>query len=154
MGKIVVIEGLTLDGVMQAPARPDEDQRGGFKDGGWGVPYSDSVSEAEMGKRMKRRGALLLGRRTYVDFYRVWPNRKDNPYTEVLNKTTKYVASRTLKEPLPWVNSVLLKGEATETVAKLKSESEGDLAVLGSGELARSLIRHMPDNRYRLISGK
>ncbi len=91
---------------------------------------------------MTRRGALLLGRRTYEDFYQVWPNRKDNPYTEVLNRTTKYVASRKLQEPLPWANSILLKGEATKTVPRLKEESNGDLGVLGSGELVRSLLLH------------
>ncbi len=142
MARIVAVENVTLDGVMQAPARPDEDQRSGFRHGGWGIPYSDSVSAAEMGKRMARPGALLLGRRTYEDFYQVWPNRKDNPYTEVLNRTTKYVTSRTLKGPLPWANSILLKGEATKTVQRLKAESDCDLAVLGSGDLVRSLILH------------
>ena len=104
MGRLVVICNLTLDGVMQAPARPDEDMRDGFRHGGWGIPYGgDAVVGRIMGERMahNKGGALLLGRRTYEDFYKVWPKRKDNPYTEVLKKTQKYVASRTLKEPLP-----------------------------------------------------
>jgi len=142
MAKVVVIENVSLDGVMQAPARPDEDTRGGFRHGGWGVPYSDAVYGAEMGKRMGRGGALLLGRLTYENLYSVWPKRKDNPYTEVLNKTQKYVASRTLQEPLPWMNSILLKGDAEETVAKLKGEVGGNLAVLGSGDLAQTLLKH------------
>src|SRR5579863_4659449 len=110
MGKITVVNSVTLDGVMQGPARPDEDTRGGFTKGGWGIPFQDAVSGKKMGGMMaKGDGALLLGRRTYENFYSVWPKRKDNPYTDHLNKTRKYVASRTLQEPLPWENSVLLK---------------------------------------------
>ena len=74
--KLSVVCSLTLDGVMQSPGRPDEDTRGGFEHGGWAQPYNDEVMRAEMGKRMARGGALLLGRRTYEDFYSVWPNRK------------------------------------------------------------------------------
>ena len=142
MSRVVVFENVSLDGVMQGPARPDEDDRGGFQHGGWAIPYADAVAEAAMGKRMRNRGALLLGRRTYEDFYQVWPKRGDNPYTEALNKTQKYVASRTIQEPLPWMNSTLLKGEAEEAVPKLKRELDGDLAVLGSGDLLRSLLKH------------
>jgi dihydrofolate reductase len=141
MGRVVVFENVSLDGVMQGPARPDEDDRGGFQHGGWAIPYVDAVAEAAMGKRMRGRGALLLGRRTYEDFYQVWPKRGDNPYTEALNKTQKYVASRTIQEPLPWMNSTLLKGEAEEAVPKLKRELDGDLVVLGSGDLVRSLLK-------------
>lgn len=138
---LVVVENLTVDGVMQSPGRPEEDTRGGFDLGGWGVPYGDEVMAREMGKRMARRGSLLLGRRTYEDFYSVWPDRTDNPYTEVLNRTQKYVASRTLKEPLPWVNSTLLPGDAEAAVAELKRSHADDIGVLGSGELVRSLLR-------------
>ena len=141
MGRVVVFEALSLDGVMQGPARPDEDTSGGFQQGGWAVPYSDPVAQAEMGKRMTRRGALLLGRRTYEDFYRVWPNRKDNPHTEVLNRTMKYVASRTLERPLPWMNSTLLRGDAEDTVARLKAGFDGVVAFLGSVVLVRSLLQ-------------
>jgi len=143
MSKIVVFMNLTLDGVMQAPGRPDEDRRGGFEHGGWALPYAD----AEMGKAaaesMATTDALLFGRRTYQDFYSVWPNRTDsNPFTEVLNKTPKYVASTTLKEPLPWVNSTLLKGDAAKAVAKLKEQPGKNLVILGSGELVKSLMKH------------
>src|SRR4026207_1564283 len=120
MSKIVVFNNVTLDGVMQAPGRPDEDLRGGFQHGGWAVPYADQVMGDVVGKSMANTGALLFGRRTYEDFYKVWPNRTDNPFTQVLNNTLKYVASKTLKEPLPWGNSTLLKGDAAEAVAKLK----------------------------------
>jgi dihydrofolate reductase len=138
MSKVVVITNLTLDGVMQAPGRPDEDTRGGFAHGGWATPYA---AMAQIGESMASTGALLFGRRTYEDFYDVWPKRKDNPYTAVLENTPKYVASRTLKEPLPWKNSTLLKGDAAEAVAKLKKEPGGDLVILGSGELVQSLMR-------------
>src|SRR5207244_5203959 len=95
--------------------------------------------------------SLLLGRRTYEDFFTVWPNRTDNPYTEVLNKRTKYVASRTLQEPLPWKNSTLLKGDAAEAVARLKKQPGGDVMVLGSGELVQSLMRSNLIDEYILL---
>jgi len=134
-----VIEHVTLDGVMQAPGRADEDQRDGFEHGGWAHARVDEVMGRVMGEGMARGGALLFGRRTYEDFFSFWPTQTDNPYTDVLDNTLKYVASRTLKEPLPWRNSTLLHGDAAEAVAKLK---EGDdLGVLGSGQLVRSLMQ-------------
>lgn len=153
MRKVVVTNNLTLDGVMQAPGRADEDRRGGFTHGGWALAYDDEVKFATMGKRMASSGAgaLLLGRRTYEDFFSVWPNRTGNPYTEVLNNTQKYVASTTLNEPLPWQNSTLLKGDAADAVAALKREPGGDIAVLGSGELVRSLARHGLIDEYVLL---
>jgi dihydrofolate reductase len=149
MGRVTVVENLTLDGVMQAPARPDEDPRGGFAHGGWAAPYGDDVLGRVMGERMARGGALLLGRRTYVDFAAVWPNRTDNPFTEVLDNRQKYIASTTLAEPLPWRNSTLLEGDVAEAVASLK-RSEHDLAVLGSGVLAQTLMRHNLIDEYLL----
>jgi dihydrofolate reductase len=140
MSRVVVVNHLTLDGVMQAPGRPDEDRRGGFEHGGWSPPYGDEVMGSFMGARMGKGGALLLGRRTYEDFASFWPHQKDNPYTAVLNDARKYVASRTLSEPLAWSNSTLLKGDAAEAVARLKESGE-DLAVLGSGALVQALMR-------------
>jgi dihydrofolate reductase len=151
MAKLVVINNLTLDGVMQAPGRPDEDLRDGFEHGGWAVPYNDEVMGRVMGERMARGGPLLLGRRTYEDFAAFWPKQKDNPYTGVLNNVQKYVASTTLTEPLPWSNSTLLKGDAAEAVAKLKDESGKDIGVLGSGELIQSLMRHDLVDEYVLL---
>ena len=140
MRKLTVINHVTLNGVMQAPARPDEDARGGFSRGGWGEAGSDRVMADFLGVgRGGEPGALVLGRRTYLDFFGVWPHRKDNPYTEVLNKQQKYVASRTLTEPLPWQNSTLLTGDAADAVAALKQQPGPDLVVLGSGELVQSL---------------
>jgi dihydrofolate reductase len=103
MRKLTVINHMTLDGVMQSPARPDEDTRRGFSRGGWGQAGSDQVMADFLGVgRGGEPGALILGRRTYLDFFGVWPHQPDNPYTETLNKQQKYVASRTLTEPLPW----------------------------------------------------
>lgn len=150
MRKITVVNGVTLDGVMQAPARPDEDTRGGFKYGGWAVPYTDAVMAGVMGSGMYQGGALLFGRRTYEDFYSVWPTRKDNPYTPVLNNSQKYVASTTLQEPLPWSNSTLLKGDAAETVATLKQQPGKDIVILGSGALIQTLMRHNLIDEYLL----
>jgi dihydrofolate reductase len=152
MGKITVVNNVTLDGVMQSPARPDEDTRGGFAHGGWGIPYQDSVIAKKMGAMMaSAQGSLLLGRRTYEDFYSVWPNRTDNPFTEHLNKVRKYVASTTLKEPLPWQNSVLLKGDAGDAVATLKGQEDQSFTILGSGELIKSLIPRNLIDEYVLI---
>jgi dihydrofolate reductase len=148
---VVMTNHLTLDGVMQAPGRPDEDPRGGFEHGGWAVPDNDAVLGKAMGEGMAQGGALLLGRRTYEDFYRFWPHQNDNPFTEVLNNTQKYVASTTLQEPLPWSNSILLKGDAAEAVAKLKEQSGPDLGILGSGVLVQSLMRHNLIDTYVLM---
>ncbi len=148
MGKIIVNMSLTLDGVMQAPGRPDEDTRGGFTYGGWAMPYFDPAMFNPPGEG--KLPDLLLGRRTYEDFYAVWPNRTDNPFTAVLDNSQKYVASRTLDEPLPWQNSTLLKGEVADAIAKLKEASDNHFVILGSGELVRSLIPHRLIDEYVL----
>jgi dihydrofolate reductase len=153
MSRIVVFNSVTLDGVMQAPARPDEDTRGGFPYGGWALPYAgpDPAQEQVMAQSMSSSGALLLGRRTYEDFYKVWPNRTDNPFTEVLNNSQKYVASTTMKEPLPWQNSTLLKGDVVEAVRKLKAQPGKDIVILGSGVLIQSLMKHNLIDQYTLL---
>src|SRR4030088_1546632 len=130
MSRVVAFTSLTLDRVMQAPARPDEDTRGGFKHGGWATPYPDPVMGSVSAESGSTAGALLLGRRTYEDFYAVWPKRTDdNPYTGGLNNAQKYVASTTLKEPLSWMNSTLLKGDVVQTVAQLKLDLQKDIVV-------------------------
>jgi len=150
MGKISANVSLSLDGVMQAPGRPDEDTRGGFSRGGWAVPYFDPVMAADAAAGMAEMPDLLFGRRTYEDFYSVWPKRTNNPFTEVLNLSQKYVASRTLEELLPWPNSTLLKGEASATVAALKEQSPKDLVLLGSGTLLQSLLQRGLVDELRL----
>jgi dihydrofolate reductase len=151
MRNIVVFTSLTLDGVMQAPGRPDEDRRGGFEHGGWAQPYNDPVMASVAAEGMANGGALLLGRRTYEDFFSFWPNQTDNPFTAVLDNTQKYVASRTLQEPLPWRNSTLLEGDAAEAVARLKQQPGKDMVVLGSGELVQSLLRRDLVDQFMLL---
>jgi dihydrofolate reductase len=142
MGELVVVENVTLDGVMQAPGGEDEETRGGFRHGGWARPYADHVMSETMGKGVSDEGVMLFGRRTYEQFYGFWSRQTDgNPYTEVLNRKHKYVASRTLAEPLPWENSSLLKTDVLQAVAELKGAVEGHLVVLGSGEFVRSLAK-------------
>jgi dihydrofolate reductase len=142
MQQLTVIEHVTLDGVMQAPGRADEDTRDGFADGGWAAVRTDEVLGRAMGERMTCGGPLLLGRRTYEDFAGYWPRQRDNPFTPVLDATTKYVASQTLREPLPWRNSALLDGDAAGAVAALKAQPGPGIGVLGSGELVRTLMAH------------
>jgi dihydrofolate reductase len=152
MRKVVVFENLTLDGVMQAPGRPDEDPRGGFQKGGWATPYADPVIGSVAAEGMAKGSAMLFGRRTYQDFASVWPTMpQPNPFTDVLNNSQKYVASRTLTEPLPWINSILLKGDAANAVAKLKQEPGLDLVVLGSGELVKTLRKSNLIDQYILL---
>jgi dihydrofolate reductase len=151
MGKLVVINHVTLDGVMQAPGRPDEDIRGGFEHGGWGQAGTDEVMGRKMAEGMAAEGSLLLGRRTYEDFYGFWPKQTDNPFTEALNRAQKYVASTTLSEPLPWSNSTLLQGDVPDAVARLKEQSEKDIGILGSGELIATLARHGLVDEYLLM---
>jgi dihydrofolate reductase len=151
MGKVIVLNHVTLDGVMQAPGRPDEDTRGGFGHGGWAIPGNDEVMGRKLGEGMARGGPLLLGRRTYEDFYRFWPGQSGNPYTEALNNVLKYVASRTLREPLPWANSILLDGDAAGAVAKLKEQPIGDLTIMGSGDLIGSLMAAGLIDEYLLM---
>ena len=152
MSKVVVNTSLTLDGVMQAPGRPDEDRRGGFEHGGWALTYHDEVMGRVMGERIADAGPLLLGRRTYEDFASFWPHQTDdNPYAAVINNVQKYVASTTLREPLSWSTCTLLEGDAVEAVASLRQQPGRDLVVLGSGELVRSLMRHDLVDEYVLL---
>ena len=151
MRKLTVFNSVTLDGVMQAPGRPDEDRRDGFTHGGWAVPYNDEVMAQTVAEGMADPGPLLLGRRTYEDFFSFWPHQTGNPFTEVLDNTRKYVASTTLAEPLPWRNSQLLEGDAADAVAGLKRESGQGLTVLGSGELVQSLRRRDLIDEYLLL---
>ena len=131
---------ISLDGVIQAPGRSDEDTRDGFDRGGWAVPYGDDVMMQKMGEGMSGTSAMLFGRRTYSDFAGYWPHQTDNPFTDHLNQVQKYVVSSTLTDPLPWQNSTVLPGDPAETVAELKAGSGPDLGVVGSARLLRSLL--------------
>ena len=148
MGRIVACTNVTLDGVMQSPGRPDEDVRDGFTHGGWGAPYA---AMPHVGHVFANADALLLGRRTYMDFATVWPARPDSPFTPWLTRIPKYVASRTLRAPLPWENSTLLHGAVRDAVAQLKCYTARDILVMGSGELLQSLMRDDLVDEYVLL---
>ena len=151
MRNISATLSMSMDGVVQAPGRPDEDIRGGFDRGGWAVPYNDEVMAQRMGEGMASSGAMLFGRRTYEDFYGYWPRQTDNPFTPYLNQATKYVVSSTLAEPLPWENSILLPGDPAVSVAELKADSGPDLGIVGSAQLVRSLLAANLVDRYLLL---
>ncbi len=146
--KVIVFTNLSLDGVMQAPGRPDEDQRGSFPYGGWGAPYAAMTMA---GGILPETGPMLMGRRTYEDFYAFWPKQSSNPYTERLNQAEKYVASTTLSEPLAWSNAVLLKGDVAESVARLKAQPGKDFLIMGSGVLVQTLMQHHLVDLYVLL---
>ncbi len=150
MARVVVINHLTLDGVMQAPGRRDEDTRGGFALGGWAGPNVDGVVNDAMGARMPQSGGLLLGRRSYEDMLGYW-NTQDSPFKGILNSAPKYVVSTTLREPLPWPNSTLLRGEVAEAVSRLRQQPGKDLNVMGSGELIQTLMPHGLIDEYLLL---
>ena len=156
MGRIVVMNHMTLDGVMQGPGRADEDTRDGFTQGGWrqgSVTPDDAVGKA-MGERMAAGGGLagwLFGRRTYEELLASW-NAQGGPFKDALNNSPKYVASTTLKEPLPWPNSTLLRGDVVDALRALKARSGGVLAIMGSGVLIGSLMAaHLIDEYLLMI---
>ncbi|MEU4478924.1 dihydrofolate reductase family protein [Micromonospora sp. NPDC023966] len=138
---LVVTEFVTLDGVAQAPGQPDEDRAGGFTHGGWQAPLLDHESGDAMFEQARSMDALLLGRRTYEIFAGYWPTAPaDIPFTGLLNRVPRYVASRTLHEPLGWEGSTLLGGDLAEGVAGLKDRHDA-IHVIGSLDLVQSLLR-------------
>ncbi|HEY7198321.1 MAG TPA: dihydrofolate reductase family protein [Gaiellaceae bacterium] len=150
MSRVVVINHVTLDGVMQGPGRPDEDTRGGFAHGGWAGPYTDDVLMEALGARMREGNRLLLGRRSYEDILGFW-NATESPFKAALNEAQKYVASRTLREPLPWPNSTLIDGDVAGAVETLKQEPGNDLHIMGSGELIQTLTRERLIDEFVLL---
>ena len=156
MGRIVVMNHVTLDGVMQGPGRADEDTRGGFTQGGWGSRSvtPDDATGKTMGERMAAGGGLagwLFGRRTYEDLLATW-NARGGPFKDALNNTPKYVASTTASEPLPWPNSTLLRGDPVDAVRALKAQAGGVLAIMGSGVLIGSLMAAGLIDEYLLMT--
>jgi dihydrofolate reductase len=143
MRKLVVGTFLTLDGVMQAPGGPNEDREGGFRHGGWLVPYFDEKFVEIMTEWTKRAGAFLLGRKTYEIFAASWTKSTDtaDEIATALNTRPKFVASRTL-DKVTWNNSHLLKGDVAEEVAKLKVQEGGEIQVHGSSDLLQTLLKH------------
>jgi dihydrofolate reductase len=150
MGKVIVMNWVTLDGVMQGPGRPDEDTRDGFAHGGWATAYSDEATVAKVGERMGGDRAFLFGRRTYEDLLAYW-NAQGGPFQDALNNTRKFVASNNPEARLDWPNSTLLRGDVAAAVADLKQSSEANLVIMGSGVLIGSLMAADLIDEYLLM---
>jgi dihydrofolate reductase len=153
MRKIIVTEWMSIDGVVQAPGAADEDTTGGFQHGGWHLRYFDDLSQKWVVDTLTAAGGFLLGRRTYEGFAAHWPNasEEEQVVARPLNTKPKYVASRTLTEPLAWQNSTVLQGDVVEAVAALKQEDAEDLLVIGSSELVHTLIEHDLVDEFRVM---
>jgi dihydrofolate reductase len=149
MRKLIVSTFLTLDGVMQAPGGPGEDDSGGFALGGWSVNYWDEQMAQIMGEAMSTPFDLVLGRKTYDIFAAYWPRATDEAGAKPLNDATKYVASRS-HATLEWGPSVLIEGDAAEGIAAVKRGDGPELQVHGSGNLIQTLMRHSLVDQYRL----
>jgi dihydrofolate reductase len=149
MRKLIVSTFLTLDGVMQAPGGPEEDESGGFAHGGWSVNYWDEQMGQVMGEAMSTPFDLLLGRKTYDIFAAYWPNAPEEADAKPLNDATKYVVSRG-RPTLEWTESVLIEGGAAEGISALKQEDGPELQVHGSGNLIQTLLCHNLVDQYNL----
>ena len=153
VGRVVVMNHVTLDGVMQGPGRADEDTRGGFRHGGWGAAAGAGLSTT-MSARMAAGGGLsgwLFGRWTYEGLLGHWNRQPDSPFTAPLNATPKYVASTELTEPLPWPNSTLLHIPVEKAVPELKQQVDGVLAIMGSGRLIEALLARNVIDEFLLM---
>jgi dihydrofolate reductase len=148
--KLLTTTFLTLDGVMQAPGGPEEDESGNFAHGGWSVPYWDDDIAAFMADTMGKPFDLLLGRRTYDIFAAYWPTAPEEAGGAPLNQATKYVASRG-RPDLTWDKSVLLEGDVAKAVADLKRATGPELQVHGSGNLIQTLLRNNLIDEIRLL---
>ncbi len=149
--RLVVINHLTLDGVMQGPGRTDEDTRGGFGHSGWATSRGDEVIGRALGERMgKPDGGLLLGRWSYESMLASW-NAQGGPFKDALNNAPKYVASHNPATRLEWPNSTLLSGDIPAAAAQLKQKVGGDLVIMGSSQLIRSLLPHGLIDEYLLV---
>jgi dihydrofolate reductase len=154
MGKMIVQEWMTLDGVVQAPGAADEDPSGGFGHGGWSLPYFDEVAMKWAVENVAAAGGYLLGRRTYEVFAAHWPtaSEAERPLAEPLNTKPKYVASTSLSEPLEWRNSTVLEGDVAGAVAALKQQEDGgDLLVIGSPQLVQTLVGQDLVDEFRVM---
>jgi dihydrofolate reductase len=153
MRKVIVDEWVALDGVAQAPGAPDEDTSGGFRHGGWHLRYFDEMARNWVLSYMNEAGGFLFGRRTYEGFAAHWPNasEEEQVIARPLNTKPKYVASKTLAEPLAWQNSTLLHGDVAEAVGALKREAGADLHVMGSTSLVQTLIGHDLVDEFRVM---
>jgi dihydrofolate reductase len=150
MRELIVTTFVTLDGVMQAPGGPEEDESGSFQYGGWSVNYWDADIDAFMTETMGKPFDLVLGRRTYDIFAGFWPTAPEEAGGAPLNAATKYVASRG-RPALTWAKSVLLEGDVAEAVRALKEGDGPELQVHGSGNLIQTLLKAGLIDRFRLM---
>jgi dihydrofolate reductase len=150
MRTLIVQTFLTLDGVMQAPGGPGEDDDGGFAYGGWSVNYWDDQMGQVMDEATGRPFAMVLGRRTYDIMAAYWPTAPEEEGAKVFNDATKYVASRSRPNLEAWRNSVLIEGDAADGLAALKAEDGPELQVHGSANLIQTLLRHNLVDEFRL----
>jgi dihydrofolate reductase len=150
MRKLIVQSFVTLDGVMQAPGGPGEDDDGGFAYGGWSVSYWDEQMGQVMAEATSRPFAMVLGRRTYDIMAAYWPHASEEEGARVFNDATKYVASRSRPNLEAWSNSVLIEGDAAQGLAALKAEDGPELQVHGSANLIQTLLGHNLVDQFRL----
>jgi dihydrofolate reductase len=150
MRELLVTTFLTLDGVMQGPGGPGEDDSGGFTHGGWSVNYWDDLMGQVMGEATSKPFAMVLGRTTYDIMAAYWPHASEEEGAKPLNEATKYVASRGRPNLDAWSNSVLVEGDAAEGIAALKKQDGPELQVHGSGNLIQTLMGHNLIDQYRL----
>jgi dihydrofolate reductase len=151
---IILIDFISLDGVVQAPGGPDEDNDNGFAHGGWSHPFFDpEVMGPAIGDVMERTDALLFGRRTWQGMAAAWPDRAGDPFADTMNGITKHVASRTLaQDELTWSNSHLLDaGDAIGAIRALREQPGKALQIWGSADLARQLVEHDLVDEYVMI---
>jgi dihydrofolate reductase len=152
--RIVVSEFMSLDGVVQAPGGAEEDTDGGFAHGGWSMPYFDpDAMGTAIGETMQTTEALLFGRRTWQVMASAWPDRAGDPFADHMNTIPKYVVSSTLTEAdLTWANTTLLPAaDAVGAIGRLKERAGGDLQVMGSASLVRTLVGHDLVDEFRLM---
>ncbi|MFG6491023.1 dihydrofolate reductase family protein [Microbacterium sp. P03] len=138
---VIVVNHVSLDGVMQAPGRADEDTRGGFTHGGWAASADDPKMGEAMGVAMGGQFAWLFGHRTYNDLLGHW-NEVGGPFKDGLNNVPKYVATSDPTTELPWPNSSVVSGDVPAAVTALRAEVDGNVVIMGSGELVQSLLPH------------
>ena len=151
MAKVVVLNHISLDGVIQGPARPDEDTRGAFAHGGWAIAGGDEMMAAYIGPvGTGTGGGMLMGRRSYEDMLGHW-NAAGGLFKDALNAAPKFVASTNPSTRLRWPNSTLLHGDVPAAVGELKRKQDGTLLIMGSGSLIHSLMPHNLIDEYRLL---
>lgn len=152
MRKVIANEWMSLDGVIQSSGS-DDDPTGGFRHGGWHLPYFDEISQQWVVEGYQEAGGFLFGRRTYELLAGYWPNARDDQQAiaSPLNEQPKYVATTTLSDPLDWENARVIQGNVPDAVRALKAEGGGDLHIVGSSRLTQALVQHGLVDVFRVM---